>query len=137
MSTTSILTQGSVIKRGDGGSPEVFTAITQATTISGPGGQSSEINVSTLDSTAMEFRMGLQDNGQLTFDVIFDPADAQQTGLRTDRTNQTLRNFQVVMPDTTTLSFAANVMGFVWNAAGDDVWKSSVTLRVSGEVTES
>ena len=137
--TTKVDTQLSQVKRGDGASPEVFTLVGQITDLSGPDGSAAEIDISTLDSTAKEFAMGLMDEGSFSFEMVFDPANAQHVGVRDDRTNKTLRNWQVVLPDgsSTTIAFAAYITGFSLAAPGDEVWRASVTLRISGALTWS
>lgn len=130
-------TQGVVIKRGDGASPEVFTTIGEVNSIQGPGGSATTIDVTNLSSTAKNKKMGLIDEGQVTLEMKLDTADTAQTGLRTDRSNKTLRNFQIVLTDSpaTTISFAAYVMSFALATAVDDVVTASVTLEIDGLVT--
>lgn len=135
----SLNSQGVLLKRGDGASPEVFTTIGEAKSIQGPGGSATEIDITNLSSTAKEIQPGLKDEGQITLELNLDTSDAQQTGLRTDRDNQTLRNFTLTLTDSpaTVLSFSAYVLGFSIAAAVDDIISASVTLRVSGAVTWS
>ena len=133
----AIKSQGIEVKRGDGQASESFTLIGEVVSIDGPGGQAQVIDVTHLKSTAKEKLMGLADEGQVSLGLNLVPGNAQQTGLRTDRDNQTLRNFQIVLTDsgTTTLSFAAFVLGFSISASVDAKVDASVTLEVSGAVT--
>jgi predicted secreted protein len=137
MTTTYIESQGMELQRGDGASPEVFTLIDQITTLDGPDGSASEIDITTLDSTAREFAMGLKDSGSITFEAVYDPAKTQHQGLRTDWNARTLRNFQLVFTNSpaTTWSFSAYVQNFSISAGVDEVVRLSVTLRISGDVT--
>ena len=139
MSSNALESQGMAIKRGDGASPEVFTTIPEVRSINGPDGSASEIDVSDLSSTSREFRMGLQDEGSITLDMMFIPGNTVHAGLRTDRSNRTLRNFQLVFTDSpaTTWSFAAYVQGLSVSNDLDAVTTASVTLRISGSITES
>lgn len=139
MSSNALDSQGMLIQRSDGASPEVFATIPEVSEMSGPGGQSSEIDVTDLSSTAKEFRMGLQDEGQISLTMNWIPGNAVHAGLRTDRSNQTLRNFKIIFTDspTTTWDFAAFVMGLEMSAGVDDVVKATATLRVSGSITET
>lgn len=139
MSANALEAQGLVIKRGDGAVTEAFTAIPEIKTFSGPGGSASVIDVSDLDSTGKEKRMGLKDEGQLQFTINYIPGNAVHAGLRTDRTNRTLRNFQMVFTDTTatTWTFSAYVLGFSVAGAVDGVVEATVTLEISGSITES
>lgn len=134
----ALVSQGAVLKRGDGGGPETFTAIGEVVSISGLGsGSASEIDVTSLSSTAKEFLMGLEDEGSITLSLNLDTADTMQTGLRTDRAAQTLRNFQLDLTDSgpTTISFAAYIQTFAVSIAVDDKIGLEVTLRISGAAT--
>lgn len=74
MSSNALESQGMTIARGDGATPtEVFTTIPEVKSISGPDGSANEIDVTDLSSSAKEFRMGLQDEGNITLDMMFIP----------------------------------------------------------------
>lgn len=133
----AIESQGTLIQRGDGQPTEGFTTIAEITDFDGPGGSASEIDATSLDSTAREFLVGLKDEGQFTFNCNLVPSDTQQQGLRSDRDNRTLRNFKIILTDAanTTLTFAAYVMGFSISGSVDAKVDASITLRISGPVT--
>lgn len=137
MATSALKTQGVQLKRGNGGSPETFTLIGEVTKFDGPGGSANEIDATSLDSTAKEWLMGLQDEGEFTFEANCVPSNAQQAGLRTDRAAATLRNFKLLLTDVgpTTLSFAAYVKEYKISGGVDDKITLNVTLRISGAVT--
>ena len=59
----NITSQGTTIGIGDAASREIFTTIPQVTSMSGPDGSATEINVTNLSSTAQEFILGLKDEG--------------------------------------------------------------------------
>jgi len=135
---TAINSQGVVLKRGDGADPEVFTAIGELTGIDGVGsGTSAEIDVTTLSSTAKEFILGLKDEGEVTLTMNLDTANAPQTGLRTDRDNKTLRNFELTLTDSgpTVITFSAYVKNFPLGISVDSQITLSLALRISGPVT--
>jgi hypothetical protein len=110
--------------------------IGEVKSFNGPGGQASEIDVTTLESTAKEFLMGLQDEGEISLEVNFDPSDVGQTFCRNARTNQTRNAYRITLPNTpaTRLDFLAFCKGFSLSGGVDDVWKASLTLRVTGAV---
>ena len=137
MSSSALETQGVLIQRGDGASPEVFTTIPEIVSFDGPGGSASEIDVSDLASSAREFRMGLKDEGDFSFEMMYLPNNAQHSGLQDDRTNRTLRSFQIVLTDSpqSYLKFTGYVREFSISGGVDDVIRASVTLRISGAVT--
>lgn len=128
---------GTLLKRGDGGSPtEVFTTVAEVKSIQGPG-----LSMETIDATHMESPNGyrewlpsFKDAGEVSFDCNFLPADTNQQGLVEDFEDRVLRNWKLVFPntDTTTWAFAAYVTGFSVSAAIDDILMASVTLRISG-----
>ncbi len=134
----TVQTQGTTIGFGNGdGPPETFDTIGEVRSISGPDGQAPEIDVTTLGSTAREFNMGLPDEGTITLTCHYDPADTEQTNLRTARSGQTLNNFQIECADTssTTLTFAAYVLRFSHAFEIDNVAMLEITLRITGGVT--
>src|SRR5574343_846825 len=138
MSSNALESQGMTIARGDGASPEVFTIIPEVKCISGPDGSANEIVVTDLSSSAKEFRMGLQDEGNITLDMMFIPGNTVHAGLRSDRANRTLRNFKLTFTDSpaTIWSFAAYGQGLSVSNEVDSTTNASVTLRISGAITE-
>jgi len=139
MSSSALSSQGMTIAVGDGGGPEVFTVITEVKSIDGPGGQANEIDVTDLSSTSKEFKLGLQDEGDITLDISYLPTNTIHAQLRSDRSAGTQRNYQITFTDTapTTWTFAALVKGFSINNAVDATTGASVTLRVTGSITQA
>lgn len=135
--SNAINAQGVELRRGNGASPETFVIVGEITQFDGPGGSATVIDVSTLQSVAKEKRAGLPDEGQFTFQMNLDPSDVQQNALRADRAARVLRNFRLVLTDSsnTTLQFSALVLEFKISGAVDQVVKASVTLEISGAVT--
>ena len=138
-SSSALSSQGMTIGIGDGASPEVFTTISEVNTIDGPGGQANEIDVTDLSSTGKEFKLGLQDEGDITLDINYIPGNTQHALLRTRRASGAIGNFRITFTDSpaTTWTFAALVKGFSVSNAVDGVTTASVTLRVSGSITEA
>jgi len=140
MSSNALDSQGMTLKIGDGAeTSETFATISEIKSFSGPGGSATVIDTTDLQSTAKEKRMGLQDEGQLSFEINYIPSDTEHAQLRTDRAEQTERNFQLVFTDdpVTTWDFAAFVTGFSVSGGVDDVVNASVTLELTGSITES
>ena len=140
MSSSALDSQGVIISYlGTNSSPPAYIAIPEVVNIQGPGGQANEIDVTDLNSTAKEFRMGLQDEGSITMDILYIPANASHAALRAARAGQTLTGFQITFTDSpeTNWQFNGFVLGFEISNAVDDVTKASVTIRVSGAVTEA
>ena len=140
MSVNALEAQGMQIKIGDAASPEVFTAISEVKTFSGPGGSATVIDVTDLASSAKEKRLGLPDEGQLSFTINYIPTNTQHDLLRTNRDARTLTNFKLVFTDdspATTWSFSAYVQGFSVSGAVDGVVEANITLEITGAITES
>lgn len=132
----AIASEGILIQRGNGASPEVFTTIGEITDFDGPGGSASVIDATHLGSLAKEKLIGLPDEGQFSFNVNFIGGDPGQVGLRNDRQNRTLRNTKVIFPDssTTTATFAAFVLSFSTSGAVDDKVSGAISLEITGLV---
>ena len=141
MSTSALEAQGMLLKIGNGGSPtETFATITEVKTFSGPAGSASVIDVTDLSSTAKEKRLGLADEGQLSFTINFIPKNTQHALLRTRRDNRTLSNFKLQFTDSSPASvwsFSAYVQGFSVSGAVDNVVEATITLEITGSIIES
>lgn len=133
---------GTLLKIGDGGGTEQFTAIAEVANISGPG-----ISLDTVDVTHhgsaggfKEYVGGLLDGGEIKAELNYIPTDATHNataGLLKDLKNKTKRNFQLVFPDgsSTTWSFAAFVTNFEPTAPVDGKLGASVTFKITGQPT--
>lgn len=125
--------------------------IGQVTGFSGVGGQAGEIDVTDLDSTAREFVAGLTDNGTVSINVNWDPNDASHVSLEalvggsnvrfliggseTGGTDPSYTSTFVIPTDRTTLDFNGSVLSFQKDAETDNVWRGTLTVRVSGAIT--
>ena len=138
MSENAIQAQGTILKLGSG-SPLEYTAIAEINSFSGPGGSVSVIDVTDLSSSAKEKVSGLNDNGQLSFECNLIPSNTQHAALRTAKENGTKVSVKLIFTDTgaTEWTFDAIVTGFSVSGAVDGVVKASVTLEISGDITES
>lgn len=135
---TVVKTQGTVLQGGDGGGPEVFTTIAQVLSVNGIGsGAPTEIDITQLSDTFKRYLMGLKDSDEITLTLMYDPGDATQTALRTEKENQTLRNYKLVLVDTgaTEISFAAYVKTFEIGVEMDDKLTLDVTMRLDQGAT--
>ncbi|WP_447979084.1 phage tail tube protein [Candidatus Nitrospira bockiana] len=142
MPSNAIAAYGTLLKRGDGGSPESFTTVGEVKSISGPSTEVDSIDVTTHSSAAAgayrEFIPSLIDPGTVEFDLNYVPSDVTIHGMRNDMVNRTKRNFQVVLPGgIQTISFAGYVMSFPLEFPTDDVAQASVTIKITGAVTFS
>lgn len=120
---------------GGTATPVTWTKISNLKTYNGFDGQASEIDVSNLDSTAKEFRLGLVDNGQLSLDVDYNLADAGQAACDAARIASAAKSFKLTLPDASTATFTAYVKKFARQGGVDAVIKGTLDLRISGAVT--
>lgn len=135
---TTYQTQGTSIGRGNAASPEVFTTIAQVTDIDGIGTDRNTVETTNLQSTAREYQLTIEDGGEITLTIQYDPDDTTHAGLKTDLDNNTLRNFQVALTDSPaqTWTFAARVRSFkLGKMSPDGVQMVTVILRTSGGYT--
>ncbi|MBK8916375.1 MAG: hypothetical protein IPM64_17560 [Phycisphaerales bacterium] len=105
-------------------------------TWSGFDGQASDIDVTDLDSLAMEYRAGLADNGQLTLGVQVNDTDLGQQALRGSLAAAGPTSaFVITFKNGKTRSFRAYCKQFSEQGGVNQVVKGSVTCRISGSVT--
>lgn len=131
---------GILLKIGDGGGPEVFTAIAELMDTDGP-----DISVDTEEVTTHSSPGGWDEHiatikrgGDVTFGLNWlpqDPTHSFTSGLLKDLDDLTLRNFQLTWTDvgTTVWPFSALVTNF--KPAGPVAGKLGVdvTLKISGQ----
>lgn len=142
--TEAVSAFGTLLKRGNGASPETFTAVAEITNLEGPNFSMDTVDVThhTSPNGYREFLPSFKDAGEIAADMNFVPSSSEQdpsTGILSDFENRTLRNWQVVFPDdsTTTAAFSAYVTGASLSAPVDGKLAAKVTLRISGAVTWS
>jgi len=133
---------GILLKRGNGASPEQFTAIAELIGLAGPTLSRETVDVTHTESTNKyrEFIAGLLDAGEVTVDVAWLPDHATQneaTGILKDLHDGTLRNFQIIWPTAApvTWTIACLVTGVDPTAPIEDRMTASISLKVSGDPT--
>jgi len=136
MSVNAMPAQGTELAIGSG-SPVAYSDIPEVKSFNGPGGGAAVIDVTDLQSTAKEKRMGLQDEGQLGFNINYIPANAQHAALRAAKASGNPTPFRLTFVDTTVWTFIGFVTGFTTQGAVDGVVDASVTIEISGSITES
>jgi predicted secreted protein len=128
---------GAQFKRGNGVSPETFTALAEVNSITGPGMTRDFIDVTSLDSTGgyREFIGGFRDGGTVTLNMNFTLSGYNK--MLDDFQDEDSVNYQIVIPDTgaTTLTFAAFVTDLPLSITPDDKVTIDVTLKITGAVT--
>ena len=138
MSENAIKAQGTLLQLGSG-SPLSYNTIAEINSFGGPGGSVSVIDVTDLSSSAKEKIAGMNDNGQLSLECNFVPGNAQHVALREAKEAGSTISVKLIFTDAdlTEWTFNAIVVGFSVSGAVDGVVKASITLEVSGEISES
>jgi predicted secreted protein len=128
---------GGAFKIGDAASPEVFTAVANVRSISGPSIAANAVDVTNMDSPGgyMESIKGLKDPGEITMELVMTGAGLTALAAEMAKTGPT--NYKVVYPApvTKTYSFAAFMTGMSHEAPVDDVMTVSVTYKIAGALT--
>ena len=105
-------------------------------TWSGFDGQASDLDATDLDSTAMEYRMGLQDNGQLTLGLQINDTDDGQQALRGSLASAGPTSKVVItFKNGKTRTFQAYCKQFSEQGGVNQIIEGSAVLRISGSVT--
>lgn len=102
-------------------------------------GESAEIDVTTLTSTAREKLQGLQDFGDCTIELVRDLDDAGQAELLDAKANQSQRTCIITLPSgtLTTGTFEAFVKSVSMDLGADDARRGTAVLAITGNVTWS
>lgn len=138
--TTGFVGFGSVFRRGDGASPEVFTTVGPCVSIKNFEHTLETVDATHLDSTSKheEVLPTIYRTGTLSVTLHYDPANAAQANLRTDFLAATLRNFKIVFSNTAASEFLFS--GYITKIAlgdttVDGVQTVDVEIKLSGTVT--
>lgn len=138
MAAPAVLTQGTTVSiDDDSGTP---VAIAGVISLSGMGsGTANEIDVTTLLSTAFEFRMGLQNFGTFQMHFNWNQDDTGQAEMLDAMDQQEQRTFIITLPATgpsLTLNVwtaEVYVLQMTFDVGKDDAVRGTATLRVTGE----
>jgi TP901-1 family phage major tail protein len=127
-----------ILKRGNGASPEVFTAIAGATS-TGLSLSNGEVDITTNDEdgvkTLLAGKYGMAGSTSLT-GIAKD--EATFAGVRTDFLAGTIGNYQLVIPGATgggTWSFAAAISSLEETGEMDGALTYSISLNSSGALS--
>lgn len=133
---------GTLLKVGDGQTPEEFTTIAELASISGPS-LSADVLESTTHNTPTpwkRFVSGLLDAGEINCDLNFNPGEPTHSatgGVIRDMVNRLCKNYQIVFPDdgNTTWTCPLIVTGFEMTANPAELLTASATFKVAGPPT--
>jgi predicted secreted protein len=140
MSSNALESQGIALYIDLGSvSPTVWTQITESKDINFRTGSATVIDVTDLSSAAREKRMGLSDEGQCTMTLNLLPKNAAHAELIQAKADRQVRDFKVVLtdnPNPSTYYFSGFVLSVPMSASVDAVIESSVTIEITGAVTQ-
>jgi Lambda phage tail tube protein, TTP len=140
MSDQALEAQGMALYIDTGAvSPTSWSIIPDTKNIAFRTGSAAVIDVTDLSSTAKEKRMGLADEGQCTFTLMFRPKQATHAELVQAKADRQSRDFKLVLTDTpspTTYYFTAYCLSVPVTGNVDAVIESNVTLEITGPVTQ-
>lgn len=122
---------------GNGASPEVFSNMCAVVEASGLGEESPLIDTTSLCDQARTYRRGLPDGLEIPLVANFIQGDEQIQQLYLDYKSKALRNFRMVIADSSPeeyIEFTAIIRG--WNLGSPVGEKSAMTftLKATGEV---
>lgn len=137
------------------GSPQRIVKIANVSSIDGLGGSASEIDITNFDSTAMEYLVGLLDNGAASISLNLDPTNDSHELLNSikggdrfywaiglsDGTADPIPNPSPgvggisVTIGRSWLTFQASVQQWQYSLTTNDAVRVNTSLRVSGEIT--
>lgn len=132
----ALASQGTILAVStDSGS--TWVDLCQLSSINGPDGSSSEIEVTTLCSSAKEYISGLADYGNVAISGMYDPANAGLVSLKTLYDSGDEAQFRITLTDTasTEITFDGYVNAYSWAFEADDASRVSSNIRVTGPVT--
>ena len=136
MSTAATSGVGAALKKGDGASSETFTTIAEVNSISNSKTRDL-IDVTALDSSGgyREKIPGFRDGGEYTFNMNF--TIANYSIINTEFESSTVRNWQLLMPNTeaSVFAFAGYVTTVGKTIPLDDKVNCDVTISVTGQET--
>lgn len=129
--------KGTQLKHGVGTGPTVYTAITQRTSIKGPGTQVGKADVTDLDSIVKEYRPTLGDPGEMSFDIWYDPVAATHQLLTDYLSAPAVAKWQLKFSDdaATAIPFDGFVSGFEPGGMDPEGYlMASVKIQVVGNI---
>lgn len=107
---------------------------------SGFDGEATDIDITTLASTAKEYRQGLQDFGNFSIELFRDQNDAGQAAISTALAAQSTVTCVLTLPDDVALNvatFSAYAKSMDLTGSVDEVARGTVNMKVTGSVTWS
>jgi predicted secreted protein len=140
MATGATPSYKTLLKMGDGATPEVFATIAEVKDIKGPAMKLDTEDATSHDSTDgwKEFIPTLLEGGEVGFEIQFVPTGATHSyvaGLLKLMVDRTLKNYNLVFPDATTWTLPAYVTEFSPENSVKGISTASISLKLTGKPT--
>jgi len=136
----TIDTQGATFERQNTAlSPVAYVAVSQLVNIGEVGVERSLIDVTNLASSIREYKGAIPDGAEIDLDFQYDSDDVEQTGLKTDLDNNTVRNFRINIQDSPVAVFTFAGLVTSWKIANpiDNVVPLTVRVKITGSLSIS
>jgi len=138
MATGGISAQGSKVKVNTGTKAvPVWTQIKGILSFNGLDGAASDIDVTDLDSEAMEYISGLVDNGKFSMEAKTQHDDPGQMALRAAHVSGERTGLQLTFPDEVVATFDVLVKSMPVSGGVNAVLKGAIDTKVTGAVVWS
>lgn len=130
--------QGSLLYIGTNAATPVFTLIGDVRNWTGPSGSRAVIDATHLNSDAKEKRVGLADEGQVSFELAFAPGDDGQLALLAAKRSPFPTPFRLVLNDTDVVEdrtegrWTGFVLGLPVTIGVDALSTLPVTVEITG-----
>lgn len=136
MATIAKISNGTLLKVGDGASPEVFTTVPEVMRLTGPSIRFDLLDVTSHDTVGFfrEYIPGLADGEKVAASVNWRPSNTVHKNLRIDAYARTLRNFKIVFPDSAdnTVTMATYIENQTPRADIGTPLNMDISLKVTG-----
>jgi hypothetical protein len=135
MSNSARLALGTVVKRGDGNTPEVFTSIGECIQTPEIGVENPLVDVTYSDATAREYIAGIPEGMELEYACNYNSANTQHSGIISDVNAKVNRNWQTTVPAASTKTLAYTMTMLKW--AIETMFDKQLILHFAGKVSGS
>jgi hypothetical protein len=122
---------------GGTATPTAYTQIKGLISFDGFDGAASDLDVTDLDSTAMEYISGLKDEGKFGYEAKVIKADNGQIAMRAARTSGVPVGMKLTLPDASVATFTVLVKSIPTSGGVNAVLKGKTDTKISGPVVWS
>lgn len=114
----------------------VFTDVPGVEGLDGPGGDKEEIEVTAISDTVKKYLSGLRDEGEVSFNLFYDPANAVHAAIKSnyDASGNTVAAWKIICSDAgnAEIAFSGYVKTFRFAFQKNTAGMASVAIRVTG-----